>query len=129
MADPFIGEIRAAGFNFPPVGWALCNGQLLSINENEALFALIGTTYGGDGVTTFGLPNLNGRMAIEAGTDQAFHLCPGKAGGSESVTLNLSQLPSHSHPIAAQTGTGAQASPARNFFSASALAQFGPPRG
>ena len=126
MADPFIGEIRAAGFNYPPVGWALCNGQLLSIAENNALYALIGTTYGGDGMNTFALPNLNGRMAIDAGAGTG--LSPyvlGQMSGSESVTLNSAQLPAHNHTIAAQNGMGGQASPSGNYFSASGLAQFG----
>ena len=127
MADPFIGEIRAAGFNFPPPGWALCNGQSLPIDQYATLFNLIGTTYGGDGVQSFSLPNLNGRMAVDAGNGPG--LSPyyaGQAAGSESVTLNSAQLPAHNHTIAAQNGTGGQASPSGNFFSASSLAQFGP---
>ena len=96
--DAYLGEIRPAGFNFPPVGWALCNGQMLAISQNEALFVLLGTAYGGDGVNTFGLPNLNGRMAIDAG--DGIGLSPytlGQSGGSENVTLNSNQLPSHNH--------------------------------
>ncbi len=127
MADPFIGEIRAAGFSFPPPGWALCNGQFLPIDQYATLFNLIGTTYGGDGVQTFALPNLNGRMAVNAGNGPG--LSPyyaGQAAGSESVMLNSSQLPSHNHTIAAQNAMGGQQSPAGNYFSASSLAQFGP---
>jgi microcystin-dependent protein len=93
MSDPYVGEIRIFGGNFAPVGWALCNGQLLSISEYEALFQLIGTTYGGDGVTTFALPNLQGRVPVHQGNGYPL----GQAAGVESVTLVTAQMPQHSH--------------------------------
>ncbi|WP_026556914.1 phage tail protein [Arthrobacter sp. 35W] len=106
--DPFIGEISITGFNFAPRGWALCNGQLLSIAQNTALFSLLGTTYGGNGVNTFALPNLQGRVPIHQG--QGPGLTPyviGETGGVESVALNQTQIPQHVHSIPA---AGAQTS-------------------
>src|SRR5580698_1835144 len=104
MAEPFLGEIRIVGFNFAPEGWALCNGQLLSIAQNSALFNLIGTTYGGDGQSTFALPNLQSRVPIHQGN--GFTLA--ETAGVESVTLTVQQIPSHTHPVVAsgtqQTG-------------------------
>ena len=99
MAEPFIGEIRMFGFNFAPVGWATCDGQLMSISQNTALFSLLGTQYGGDGRTTFGLPDLRGRAPKHQG--QGLGLPPytiGQSGGSETVTILTSQLPPHNHP-------------------------------
>jgi len=108
MADPFIGEIRMFGGTFAPANWAFCNGQLMPIAENEALFQLLGTTYGGDGQETFGLPNLQGRVPVHQGrnpfTGTDYQL--GEMGGSESVTLSLNQIPNHSHqPLAAAAAT------------------------
>jgi microcystin-dependent protein len=102
MAEPFIGEIRMFGGNFAPAGWALCNGALLSISENDALFALIGTTYGGDGQTTFGLPDLRGRVPVHMGAGYII----GQAGGVEQVTLVTNQLPGHTHAANASLNTG-----------------------
>jgi microcystin-dependent protein len=99
MAEPFIGEIRMFGFNFPPQGWATCDGQLMSIAQNTALFSLLGTTYGGNGQTTFALPDLRGRMANHQG--QGPGLSPyvmGQVSGTETVTILSSQLPPHTHP-------------------------------
>src|SRR5438132_1495803 len=93
MSEPYIGEIRTVGFNFAPVNWALCNGQLLAIADNEALFNLIGTTYGGDGEQNFGLPNLQGRVPIHQGGNFVI----GEVTGTETVTLTLNQLPMHTH--------------------------------
>jgi microcystin-dependent protein len=93
MANPYLGEIRLVGFNFAPQGWAFCNGALLSIGQNDALFALVGTTYGGDGQNTFALPDLQGRVPVHM--SGPFPL--GVKGGSESVMLNLQQIPSHNH--------------------------------
>jgi microcystin-dependent protein len=98
MSDPFIGEIRLVGFNFAPHGWAFCNGQLLQIAQNTALFSLLGTTYGGNGQTTFGLPNLQGRAPMSMGTGPG--LTPrtlGQTGGATSVTLTISDLAVHTH--------------------------------
>jgi microcystin-dependent protein len=104
MSSPFVGEIRNFGFNFAPKGWALCNGQILSIAQNTALFSLLGTMYGGNGTTTFALPNLQGRRALHQGSGPG--LTPhtiGEAAGAENSTLVLSQLPMHNHPLAEGT--------------------------
>jgi microcystin-dependent protein len=121
----FVGEIRPVGFNFAPVGWALCNGQLLSINSYEALFALIGTTYGGDGQSTFGLPNLQSRVPLHVGTGPSGTYVLGQLAGTESVTLNISQLPKHNHTIAAQGATGTAQSPRSAVFAKSTANQYG----
>jgi microcystin-dependent protein len=94
MSQPFIGEIRLFGGNFAPVDWAFCNGQLLPISENEVLFNLIGTTYGGDGQTTFALPDLQGRLPIHQGSGFTI----GQSGGQESHTLTTNEMPAHQHP-------------------------------
>jgi microcystin-dependent protein len=99
MAEPFLSEIRIFSFNFAPKGWALCDGQLLPINQNQALFALLGTAYGGDGRTTFALPNLQGRIPVHVG--DGFIL--GHQGGEETHTLNINELPAHNHRVTALT--------------------------
>lgn len=104
MADPFIGEIRMFGGTFAPVGWALCNGQTLPISQNPALFNLIGTTYGGDGQTTFNLPDLRGRGPIHQGNLQGSPFPIGQISGVESVTLTTNQIPQHSHQAKAAAG-------------------------
>jgi len=102
MSDPFIGEIRNFGFNFAPRGWALCNGQLLPIQQNQALFSLLGTMYGGDGRVTFGLPDLRGRVSMGFGQGPGLSLrTQGEQSGAEAVTLAAGQMPSHSHSVAA----------------------------
>lgn len=111
MADQFVGEIRVFGFNFPPVGWAQCDGQLLPISQNTALFSLVGTYYGGDGKSTFGLPNLQGAMAVNQG--QGAGLSPrtiGELGGETAVTLTVAEIPAHTHSILA-SATSNEASP------------------
>ncbi|MDA3789433.1 MAG: tail fiber protein [Desulfobacula sp.] len=113
-SDPFIGEIRLVGFNFPPRGFANCDGQLLSISSNTALFALLGTMYGGDGRTTFGLPGLRGRVVVHAGTGPG--LTPRRQGqryGSETTTLAVANLPPHTHTavLHAQSANGTETSP------------------
>lgn len=95
MAQSFVGEIRMFGGNFAPSGWAFCNGQQMAISENEALFALIGTTYGGDGVSTFGLPNLQGRIPIHVGSG----FIQGQMAGEENHTLILQEIPNHTHTV------------------------------
>jgi microcystin-dependent protein len=102
MSEPFLSEIKLVSFNFPPKGWALCNGQLLPINQNQALFALLGTTYGGNGQTTFALPNLRGRVPIHMGNGHPL----GEVAGSTSVTVNIQQLPTHSHGVTASASDG-----------------------
>ncbi|HKT28406.1 phage tail protein [Dyella sp.] len=98
MSDPYIGEIRFVGFTFAPVGWAQCAGNLISIVQNQALFALLGTVYGGNGQSTFGLPDLRGRSPVGTGTGMGLATVdPGEMGGSESIQLTLSNLPAHTH--------------------------------
>jgi microcystin-dependent protein len=114
MANPFIGEIKLVPYTFAPASYAFCSGQLMAIAQNNALFALIGTTYGGDGVNTFGLPDLRGRSAIHMGTGPG--LSPytiGERGGTESVTVTTAQLPTHTHdPVVAGVGGANANSPA-----------------
>lgn len=112
MAEPFIGEIRMVGFNFAPTGWALCDGQLLSIAQNTALFSLLGTFYGGNGTTTFALPDLRSRVAIHQG--QGNGLSPyviGEIGGVENVSLLLNQIPLHNHLVNVNNQPGANTDP------------------
>lgn len=98
MSEPFLGEIKLVGFNFAPRGWAFCDGQLLPINQNTALFSLLGTTYGGDGRTTFALPDLRGRVSIHPGTGAGLtRIRQGERGGANSTILSVAQMPSHSH--------------------------------
>jgi microcystin-dependent protein len=104
MSDSYVGEVRLVGFNFAPVGWAFCNGAVLSISEYSVLFALIGTTYGGDGQSTFNLPNLQGRIPIHQGSSGASSYVMGQTGGAESVTLTLNQYPSHTHNLMVSQG-------------------------
>src|SRR5271169_2224155 len=112
MSQPFIGEIRIVGFNFAPRSWAFCDGQLLSIAQNSALFALIGTTYGGDGTTNFALPDLRGRAPLHTGQSSGTSsYVLGQSGGVESVTLTVSQMPAHVHSASAQAGGTNVASP------------------
>lgn len=112
MSDPYLGEIRMFAGNFAPRGWAFCNGQLLSIAQNTALFSLLGTNYGGNGQATFGLPNLQGRAPVHAGQGPGLSLYSmGEAGGVEQVTLTTIQIPMHSHLLAAGS-TGTSATPA-----------------
>ena len=122
MSQPYIGEIRMVGFNFAPNGWALCEGQLIAISENDTLFNLIGTTYGGDGQQTFALPNLQGRVVPHTGGTNNYVL--GERGGVESVTLNLNAVPSHSHSLLAQAAPGSLTSPSSSFWAESPLDQY-----
>lgn len=104
MADPFVAEIRIFGFNFAPTGWAQCNGQILPISQNTALFSLLGTTYGGNGQSTFGLPNLQGSAPMHPGQGPGLSLHDlGETGGSEFVTLLQSEIPAHAHTVKADT--------------------------
>jgi microcystin-dependent protein len=110
MAQPYVGEIRMFAGNFAPAGWMFCEGQLLPISEYETLFNLIGTTYGGDGQSTFGLPDLRGRIPLHFGS--GFILA--ETGGVETVTLTISQIPAHTHALLASTANGDQTSPLGN---------------
>ena len=107
MAQPYVGEIRMFGGNFAPAGWMFCEGQLLPISENETLFQLIGTTYGGDGQSTFALPDLRGRLPIHFGN--GFTLA--ETGGAEEITLTVSQMPAHSHPLLATDAAASTTDP------------------
>jgi microcystin-dependent protein len=116
VAQPYIGEIRMFAGNFAPAGWAFCEGQLVAISENDALFTLIGTTYAGDGQQTFALPDLRGRIPIHQGN--GFTLA--ETGGAEQVTLTVNQTAAHSHPLLASTSIATQSSPAGNVVAQSA---------
>ncbi len=124
MSQPFVGEVRTVAFNFAPAGWAQCNGQLLAIAQNTTLFSLIGTTYGGDGVNTFGLPNLQGRIPVHQGTGSQGTFVIGQEAGTETVTLQISQMPAHAHMLNAQSGGGTQPSPSGGVWANSPLDQF-----
>lgn len=115
MSNPFVGEIRMFGGTFAPAGWAFCSGQLMPISENDTLFNLIGTTYGGDGQETFALPDLQGRIPMHAGTGASgttYQL--GEKGGTESVTLTTNQIPGHNHPMTCNNAAGNNQSPNGN---------------
>jgi len=124
MSEPFVGEIRMFAGNFAPRGWAFCDGQLLAVSQNDALFSLLGTIYGGDGRTTFGLPDLRGRIPIHAGHGPGLsERRLGAKGGAEKVTLTVNQLPSHTHPMRAQTGFANETEPNDNILAQSTGAQ------
>lgn len=114
MAQPYVGEIRMFGGNFAPAGWMFCEGQLLPISENATLFQLIGTTYGGDGQSTFALPDLRGRIPIHLGNGSIL----AEQGGVETVTLTVNQIPSHTHVPLGSDQAGNQTSPVNNYWSA-----------
>jgi microcystin-dependent protein len=121
MAQPYIGEIRMFAGNFPPNGWLLCNGQLLPISENEALFQLIGTTYGGDGESTFAMPDLQSRVPLHFGNGpDGINYPRAQMAGTETVTLTTQQMPVHTHPVIASTGPGNVNSPTNNLIGVSA---------
>ncbi len=109
MSDPYLGEIRLVGFNFAPRGWAMCNGQLLAISQYAALFSILGVTYGGNGTSTFGLPDLRGRVPLHWGNGTAGNYVIGENGGTEEVPLLLNQIPVHAHGL-----TGVNASQLAN---------------
>jgi microcystin-dependent protein len=115
MAEPFLSEIRIMSFGFPPKGWATCDGQLLPINQNQALFSLLGTTYGGDGRVNFGLPNLQGRASMHMGAGHTL----GERGGEQGHTLSISEIPTHTHTLNATSNTGGAVIAAGNLLAAS----------
>jgi microcystin-dependent protein len=114
MAEPFLSEVRIMSFGFAPKGWAMCNGQLMPINQNQALFSLLGTAFGGDGRTTFALPDFRGRTPIHVGSGHTL----GEKAGAQSVTLTIANLPAHTHQVMASTQNGDSLNPAGNVFSA-----------
>ena len=119
MSEPFLGEIRMVGFNFAPQGWAMCDGQLMSISQNTALFSLLGTTFGGDGKTTFALPDLRGRAPIHTGQGAGLTLRDlGSATGAETITLTSAQMPSHTHTLEANPGNASTRHPAGEVLAA-----------
>lgn len=128
MSEPFIAEIRIFAGNFAPRGWAFCHGQLLPIAQNTALFSLVGTIYGGDGRTTFGLPNLQGRAPMHSGrgpglTDRRI----GQRGGVATVTLTAAELPSHGHTVRTSAAAASETSPEGNLLAVAAADVYGPP--
>lgn len=112
MSEPFLGEVKIISWNYPPKGWAFCNGQLLPINQNQALFSLFGTYYGGDGRQTFGLPNLQGRTPLHQGDG---YTC-GELGGEASHTLNISEIPAHTHVPVGTTSPPSSSSTSSNLW-------------
>jgi microcystin-dependent protein len=122
VAQPYVGEIRMFAGNFAPVGWMFCEGQLLPISENETLFQLIGTTYGGDGESTFALPDLRGRLPLHQGNGVIL----AETGGAEEVTLTVQQIPAHSHALLASSDAGSATAPANAVFARTALSTITP---
>lgn len=123
MSEPFLGEIKIFSINYAPKGWAFCNGQILSITQNQALFAILGTTYGGDGIRTFALPNLQGRIPYH--TSATFVL--GQTGGEEAHLLTTQEIPSHTHTVQASAAAGPdQGSPANNLWVAQTAGAYAP---
>lgn len=112
MSDPFLAEIKIISWNFPPKGWSFCNGQLMPINQNQALFSILGTTYGGDGRVTFGLPNLQGRSPVHVGNGISL----GELGGETAHTLNISETPAHTHVPVGSSNSPSAATPAGNLW-------------
>src|ERR1700712_5425164 len=113
MSEPFLSEIRLMSFSFAPKGWAMCNGQLMPINQNQALFSLLGTTYGGDGRVNFGLPDLRGRVPMHMGSGHTL----GERGGEQAHTLSISEIPTHVHSVSASaSATGGNANPNGRFL-------------
>ena len=126
MAEPFLAEIRIFSFNFAPKGWALCNGQLLPINQNQALFSLLGTTFGGDGRVNFALPDIRGRAQIHFGNGHTL----GEKGGEQAHTLSISEIPTHTHVLNGVNASAATADPTNAFLSSPPAAVgpiYGPP--
>src|SRR4051812_8059612 len=119
MADPFVAEIRIFPFNFPPKGWAFCDGQILPISQNTALFSLLGTTYGGDGKSTFALPNMQGNAPMQPGQGQGLSLYDlGQTGGAQFITVIQAEMPGHAHTLVASEEVVNESTPANFFFGA-----------
>jgi microcystin-dependent protein len=123
MSDPFVGEIGVFAFSFAPVGWLQCSGQVLSISQYTVLFSLIGTAYGGDGVTTFALPNLKARFAVGCDSGNFPYSYPGSTGGAETVALAVNQLPAHTHTARASSNQANQRGPGGNTWAQEAMGQ------
>jgi|ERR1044071_9217063 microcystin-dependent protein len=125
MAEPFLSEIRIMSFVFAPKGWALCNGQLLPINQNQALFSLLGTTFGGDGRVNFALPDLRGRVPMHVGSGHTL----GERGGEQAHTLSVAELPEHTHTFNVSDATGNKTVPGGNLITKAPANLYGPPTG
>src|SRR5215510_10148999 len=125
MTEPFLSEIRIMSFGFAPKGWALCDGQLLPINQNQALFSLLGTTYGGDGRVNFGLPNLQGRAPLHMGSGHTL----GERGGEQGHTLSIAEIPTHTHTARATSASGDGTDPSSSVLLGTSTVQllYGPP--
>ena len=123
MGEPFMSEIRIMSFGYAPRNWAMCNGQLLPINQNQALFSLLGTTYGGNGQTTFGLPDLRGRLPMHEGSGHTL----GESSGTQAVTLTTSQLPTHLHLLNASSSTGDDPNPGGHLLASPLNLTYRPP--
>ena len=124
MSDPYIGEIKLISFTYPPRGWAFCNGQLLPINQNQALFALLGTNFGGNGQTTFALPNLQAKVPMHLFSDQSQ---PGASGGEAAHTVTVAEMPTHSHMVNATSTPGDTPLPGGNVLANVGLNAYAPP--
>lgn len=122
MSEPFLGEVKIVSFNFAPKGWAMCDGQLLPINQNQALFSILGTTYGGDGRVTFALPNLQGRVPFHTGAG----LTLGQSAGEATHTVTVSELPGHTHTAAANSADADRVDPNGNFWAKGAASAYSP---
>jgi microcystin-dependent protein len=122
MSEPFLGEVKIISWNFPPKGWSFCNGQLLPINQNQALFSILGTTYGGDGRVNFALPNLQGRTPVHVGNG----ITLGELGGETAHTLNISEMPAHAHTPQGSNNTATDPSPAGDVWPKDASNPFNP---
>lgn len=123
MSEPFLGEIRPVAFNFPPQGWATCDGQLLPINQNQALFSLLGTTYGGDGRINFALPDLRSRGAMHVSSSQP----QGGKAGQETTTLTAAEMPAHTHVVSGSANPGTTPVPSSNVLASTPTQIYGPP--
>ena len=126
MSEPYLSEIRIVSFNFPPKGWAFCNGQILPINQNQALFSLLGITYGGNGTSNFALPNLQGCSPLHMGSTQQGSFVLGQTGGATSVTLTAAEMPAHSHQAQGVSTSANAGTPAGNAWANSVSDPYSP---
>lgn len=127
MSEPFLAEVRIVGFNFAPRGWALCDGQILPINQNQSLYSLLGTTYGGDGRTSFALPDLRSRVPVHPGDAGGNNVTLGQKGGVETVALSAAEVPAHTHTARATSDAANARTPAGSLLATTASPLYGPP--